>query len=72
MAREIQSLRDTLFETIDAVKGGKMEVDKAKTIAEIAKVIIDSARVENDYIKSINGTAGSGFIGGTKTKQLTK
>lgn len=38
-----------------------MEIDRAKAVAEVAKVIIDSAKAENDFIK-LTGSAGSGFI----------
>lgn len=38
-----------------------MELDRAKTIAQVASVVIDSAKVENEMMK-ITGEAGSGFI----------
>lgn len=65
----IQGLRDTLFETIEQVKSGKMEVEKAKTITNLASAIINSAKVETDYLKSINATSGTGFMD-AKTKRL--
>ena len=37
MARnKIEDLRDHLFETIEMIKEGDMELDKAKAIAELA------------------------------------
>jgi hypothetical protein len=62
MARnKIEDLRDHLFEIIEMLKEGDMELDKAKAIAEIAQVIVNSAKVEVDFIKVVHGN-GSGFI----------
>ena len=42
MARnKIEHLRDHLFETIEMLKDGDMDLDKARTIAEVAQVIIN-------------------------------
>lgn len=54
MARnKINDLRDHLFETIEMLKDGdkKMDLDKAKTIAEVAQVIVNSAKIEVDYLR---------------------
>lgn len=62
MARnKIEDLRNHLFETIEMLKDGDIELDKAKTIAEIAQVIVNSAKIEVDFIKVVHGD-GSGFI----------
>jgi hypothetical protein len=62
MARnKIEDLRDHLFEIIEMLKENDMELDKAKTIADIAQVIINSAKVEVDMMKVVHGN-GSGFI----------
>ncbi len=62
MARnKIEDLRDLLFEIIEMLKEGDMELDKAKAIADIAQVIVNSAKVEVDFIKVVHGN-GSGFI----------
>lgn len=57
----IENLRESLFETIDLLKSGKIDIDKAKAISDIGQVIINSAKVENEFIKN-NGGDGSGFI----------
>jgi hypothetical protein len=46
-----------------------MDLDRAKTIAEVAKVIVDSAKEEVAFLKVIGADRGSGFIDITK-KQL--
>jgi hypothetical protein len=71
MGKKIEDLRDTLFDTIDLLKSGKIEVDKAKAIQSIAQTIVNSAKVEVDYLASINATASTGFIQ-PETKQLKK
>jgi hypothetical protein len=62
MARnKIEDLRDHLFEIIEMLKENDIELDKAKAIADIAQVIVNSAKVEVDFIKVVHGN-GSGFI----------
>lgn len=62
MARnKIEDLRNHLFETIEMLKDGDIELDKAKTIADLAQVVVNSAKVEVDFLKTVNGH-GSGFI----------
>jgi hypothetical protein len=54
MARnKITDLRDHLFEVIEKLKEGDdtMPIERAQAIAEVSKTIIDSARVEVEYIK---------------------
>ena len=62
MARnKIEDLRNHLFEVIELLKDGEIEIEKAKTIADISQVIVNSAKVEVDFMKVIHGN-GSGFI----------
>jgi len=61
MPNSIGSLRDTLFSTINGLKDGSIQIDTAKQITETAKAIIDSCRVENEFM-AIAGGHGSGFI----------
>lgn len=63
MARnKIEDLRNHLFETIEMVKDGDMELEKAKVIADLAQVLVNSAKIEVDYIKAVDGMKGTGFI----------
>lgn len=71
MAKKIQDLRETLFDTIEQVKSGKMDVDKAKAITSIAQVIVNSAKAEVDFLKNVNSQGNTGFISGIpESKQL--
>jgi len=61
MAENITDLRNHLFATLKAVKSGEMELDRARAVNEISKTIIDTARVEVDFIKT-QGEGCSDFI----------
>jgi hypothetical protein len=61
MSKTINDLRETLFATLQAVKDGTMDLDKARTINEIGKTVIDTAKVEVDYLR-VTGGGESSFI----------
>lgn len=61
MSRRITDLRDSLFETMELLKTGKIDVATAKAMSDIGQTIINSAKTEIDYIKAVGGD-GSGFI----------
>ena len=63
MKNKIEDLRNHLFETLEALKDkdNPMDIERAKAVAGVAQVIVNSAKVENDHIK-LTGTSGSGFI----------
>lgn len=64
MARnKIADLRDHLFMALESLRDEEnpMDLDRAKTIATVAQVVINSAKVEVDFIKKTGGT-GTGFI----------
>ena len=50
---KIQDLRDHLFETIELLKDedSKMTVEKAKAIADVSQVIINSSKLEIEFVK---------------------
>jgi len=39
-----------------------MDIARAKAIGDVARVIIDSAKVEVDMVKATGATGGSGFL----------
>jgi hypothetical protein len=64
MANEtISDVRTHLFEALKGLtnKDAPMEIERAKAVADVAQTIINSAKVEVDYLK-IAGGQGSGFI----------
>jgi hypothetical protein len=54
----IQSLRDSLFETLQRLKAGTIDVDRAKAVNETAQVIINSVKVEIDHMRIAGGSCG--------------
>lgn len=64
MKNKIEDLRNHLFATLEALHDEEkpMDIQRAKAISEVAQTIINSAKVEVDFIEATGGTSGSGFI----------
>ena len=63
MARnKINDLRDHLFETLERLKDGDIDIETARAITDVSQVIINSAKIEVDFIKATGSTKDSGFI----------
>lgn len=59
---DITELRGHLFETLRGLKDKTIDIDRAKAIADTAQTIINSSKVEVEYIKATGKASGSGFI----------
>lgn len=66
MKNKIEDLRNHLFVAIEALldEDKPMDIDRAKAVADVAQVMINSAKVEVEFMKVTGGT-GSGFIENT-------
>lgn len=62
MSKTIADLRTHLFDAIEGLKAGTMDLDRARGIADLSQTVINSAKVEVDFIKATGNTQGSGFI----------
>lgn len=64
MENTIEDLRGYLFDTIKALKDPDkpMELERAKAIANLAQVVINTAKVEVDYLRIQGNGKGTGFI----------
>lgn len=64
MPHSIDDLRAHLFDTLRALRDpdAPMEIDRAKAIAEVSRAVIDSAKVEVDYLRVVGKAEGTGFI----------
>jgi len=65
MNNKMTDLRNHLFATLEALQDEDkpMDIERAKAIAEVGKVLVDSAKVEVMFIKAMDGDAKStGFI----------
>lgn len=59
---KIEDLRNHLFETIEMLKDKEIDVNTAKAISDTAQVIINSAKIEIEFMKQTDDTKHSGFI----------
>jgi hypothetical protein len=59
--KNISDLRAALFAAIEGVTNGTLSLDQAKTVSELSQVIVNTAKVEVDYLKA-GGGGGSAFI----------
>lgn len=65
MKNKLEDLRNHLFTALEGLSDEKnpMPIDRALAIAEVGQVIINSAKVEVDFLKLHDGRLkGSGFI----------
>ena len=77
---KIQDLRNHLFEVIELLKDGDVPdftIEKAKAIADVAQVIVNTAKLEIDFIRATVDSNGifpsTGFIEPEpKPNQLSK
>lgn len=67
----INQLRQHLLDTLADLRNTHrpMEPDRARAVAQVAGVLVDSARVEVDYLKA-TGQDVSNFIDGLKAPEV--
>lgn len=61
---KIDDLRNHLFETLEALKDEDkpMDIARAKAIADVARVIVDSAKVEVEFLNATGNVKSTGFM----------
>ena len=71
MKNKLVDLRNHLFAALEALQDSEkpMELERAKAIAEVAQVVINSAKVEVEFLRATGAIEGSGFI--PADRQLT-
>lgn len=69
MSKNINDLRDAMCDTLSLLKEGKITAEQARAASDIGKVIIDTAKVEVDYIRASKGGV-SDFIEPSTSQQL--
>ena len=64
MANEnnMQYLRDKLFECIEGLRYKTISISEAKAIGDMAQIIINSVKVEVEYIKAVGGKTTGSFM----------
>lgn len=58
---DIEKLRDHLFSTLEGIKSGTIDAEKAKSINEVSQTIINSAKAEIEFAR-VNGSVDSKFF----------
>lgn len=63
MTPHITQMREHLMETLASLRDrdNPMEPDRARAVAQVASVLVDTAKVEVDYIKAV-GADRSDFL----------
>lgn len=67
---KIEDLRNILFETMEKLmdQDEPMDIDRARAVSAIAQTVINTAKVEVDFMK-LTGAGGSTFIQGGQQPQ---
>jgi len=59
---KITDLRNHLFETIEMLKDKEIDIQTAKAISDVAQVIINSAKVEVQFLKEVDASKSTNFM----------
>jgi hypothetical protein len=64
MKNKIDDLRNHLFETLEALKDEEkpMELARARAIADVARVIVESAKVEVNFLNVTGAVRSTDFL----------
>lgn len=64
MKNRIDDLRNHLFATLEALRDEEkpMDLARAREIANVGRTIIESAKVEVDFLRATGMTQGTDFI----------
>ena len=67
MNNNISTVRQHLLDTLVDLRHREkpMEVDRARAVADVARVLVESAKVEVDYIR-VTASTGSDFLEQTR------
>lgn len=71
MTTNMNELREHLMGTLASLRDREkpMEPERAKAVAQVASVLVDTARVEVDYIKATDQQESS-FLGGMRVERI--
>lgn len=70
MKNRMEDLRNHLFETIERLKDkdDPMDLDRARAIKDVGQTVVNSAKVEVDYIEATGQQGKSPFIENDRPK----
>ncbi len=58
----LDEVRDILMDTMRALKAGTLDIERATAIRETGQTLINSAKVEVDFLKVTGSQNETGFI----------
>lgn len=64
MSKTVDDLREHLFATLDGLRAGTIDVERAKAISEVAQTIINSAKVEVEAARLVDAGEAPKFLNG--------
>ena len=64
--KTVDDLREHLFATIEGLRDGSVDVERARTISDVAQTIINSAKVEVEAAKLAGAERAPRFLGGAE------
>lgn len=59
---DITKLREHLFATMEGLKNGGIDVEKARAMADVAQTIINTAKLEVEFLRVTGAKTGTGFM----------
>lgn len=59
---DLAGLRAVLFDTLRGLKDGSVKPEQAKAINDVGQTLINSAKLEVDYLRATGANVGTGFI----------
>lgn len=59
---DITKLREHLFKAMEGLTNGSISEEKARTMADVAQTIINTAKVEVDFLRVTGANHGTGFM----------
>lgn len=62
----MQDLRNHLFETLERLKDGEMDIDRAQAVCKVSHQLIESAKVEVKFIEATGADASGNFLGSSE------
>jgi hypothetical protein len=65
------TLRAHLFSTLEGVKKGEIDLERARAVNELAKTLVDTARVEVDFLRATDGDKST-FLGASSESEHPK
>lgn len=58
----IEDLRTHLFDALKGLKDKSMDIERARAIADVGRVLVDSAKVEVDFLRTTGALKSTAFL----------